>query len=638
MENDMIALPERIYKIYSSCSKQEQKYLKQILEELSVDGTSSTYRDIWLQDYKEIPVDLDTFLCDDYYLGSTNRHGDAIYPYWRKGLHTIFDAGNLYHECVFTGATRIGKTSTAITASTYMLYRLMCLRDPQKFFGKKDVSKFSVMFFNITKDLAKGVAYREFNDTVWASPWFRAHGTRSQSERDFYYIPEGDKISIDFGSEASHSLGKQIYIGFLDECSFAKAGVKDINKAKARMKELYDSVVARVEGTFRQQGEVFGKVFAVSSKKSDSDFMESHIEKQLAAGNKHMLVLGGSQWDIMPPSMFSSDTFNIAVGDRRHKGFVIENNSEESLKELKDQGYQILTIPIDMKSNFIADFDISLRDLAGIAVPGALSYISQESINECIGNRRNPFLNEILEIGTHDNLTIEEFFHIEYVPESLKQNKIYIHVDLSLNTDRTGISGAGATSTKDIKLDDGSYISMPFISHMFSISIQAPRGDKIPYSKILAFICWLRRSGFNVVMVSRDQFQSEYLGELLESQGFDSPKRSLDRTADGYTTLRSVLLENRIDMLDCEILQNELIHLQRDAITGKIDHPIGGSKDVSDSFAGCVWDIILDNPGVPIQTKKVANIMSTVNGRSNSIQSNLPAMFPNLNKRYGRIR
>ena len=78
--------------------------------------------------------------------------------------------------------------------------------------------------------------------------------------------------------------------------------------------------------------------------------------------------------------------------------------------------------------------------------------------------------------------------------------------------------------------------------------------------------------------------------------------------------------------------------MQRDAITGKIDHPIGGSKDVSDSFAGCVWDIILDNPGVPIQTKKVANIMSTVNGRSNSIQSNLPAMFPNLNKRYGRIR
>ena len=64
---------------------------------------------------------------------------------------------------------------------------------------------------------------------------------------------------MEYGSEAAHALGQQIYVGFMDEINFAKAGVKDINKAKQRMKELYDSVVARVEGTFRQEGEVFGK-------------------------------------------------------------------------------------------------------------------------------------------------------------------------------------------------------------------------------------------------------------------------------------------------------------------------------------------------------------------------------------------
>ena len=40
--------------------------------------------------------------------------------------------------------------------------------------------------------------------------------------------------------------------------------------------------------------------------------------------------------------------------------------------------------------------------------------------------------------------------------------------------------------------------------------------------------------------------------------------------------LRSVFFEQRIDLLDCQLLQDELIHLQRDAISGKVDHPVGG--------------------------------------------------------------
>ena len=204
-------LPKRIQSIYDTCSVEEQQYLIQILQELSDTGTSPTYDTLWLQDYKELPVDLDTFLCDDRYLGLTNREGQAIYPYWKQSMHDIFDAGNQYTQCVFTGATRIGKTSTAITCAAYMLYRMMCLRDPQKFFQKKEISQFSVLFFNLTLDLAKSVAFREFNDTLKMSPWFNDHGTFSKSERNFYYIPEGGKIVVEAGSDVAHSLGKQVF-------------------------------------------------------------------------------------------------------------------------------------------------------------------------------------------------------------------------------------------------------------------------------------------------------------------------------------------------------------------------------------------------------------------------------------------
>lgn len=202
---------ERIQNVYSSMTPNEQIYLRRIVEEIVATGESETYDRIWLSDYSEIPVDITTFITHPQYLGPATRNGDAIYPYWKEALKNIFDSGNRYNEIVFTGATRIGKTSTAITGACYMLYRLMCLTNPQAFFNKKEVSKFSILFFNVTKDLAKGVAYTEFNSTLQASPWFNAHGHFSRSEQNPVYIPDGGNIIINYGSDASHALGQQVF-------------------------------------------------------------------------------------------------------------------------------------------------------------------------------------------------------------------------------------------------------------------------------------------------------------------------------------------------------------------------------------------------------------------------------------------
>lgn len=620
----------RIDMIYKSCSEEEQYYLRQILSEFSQFGESLTYKNIWLSDFKEIPVDIDTFIENDQYLGRTNRNGEAVYPYWRKTLREIFNAGNRFEEVFFTGATRIGKSSTAITATAYMLYRLMCLRDPQTYYKKKEISKFSILFFNVTKDLAKGVAFREFNDTLKESPWFNQHGKFSLSDRNFYYIPEGGKVIVDFGSDSAHALGQQVFVGFCDECNFSKAGIKDVSKAKEHMRDLYNTVNARVKGTFRVEGEVHGKIFAVSSKRSDSDFMEDYMQNQLEAGyGEHMYISDAPQWEVLPPSMFHKEKFYIAVGDRYKKGFVVPDNQCDSagLSDLREQGYSLLRPPVDMKSSFLADFDIALRDLAGISVPGALSFITQDAIDPCIDKgRRNPFYSEILQIGTKDNYSLEEFFHMESIDPFNLRYPLFIHLDLSKNTDRTGISGVWLSGRKDVEDIDGNKTSLPSFTHAFSVALEAPRGDKIPYSKISQFILWLRKQGFQIERISRDQFQSEYMAQLLEEQGFDVDLVSLDRTPDGYTALRSILLETRINMLDCTLLQDELIHLQRDSISGKIDHPIGGGKDVADSFAGSVWNAMLHNPGVKVPRSSVASAIAGVNGPKKS-RNNLSGGF-----------
>ena len=114
-------------------------------------------------------------------MGSSNDNGNSIYPRWMEVMLELEKAGNQYYEIVFTGATRTGKTSTAVSDACYQLYKLMCLRDPQKYFGLKSVTNILIFFFNITSTLAKGVAFKEMNSTIRMSPWFMAHGKMSHS-------------------------------------------------------------------------------------------------------------------------------------------------------------------------------------------------------------------------------------------------------------------------------------------------------------------------------------------------------------------------------------------------------------------------------------------------------------------------
>lgn len=255
-------LPQRIKSIYSTCSEQEQVYLKQILIELSQTGSSRTYENIWLSDFKEVPVSIDQFISDPEYLGKTNRNGEAVYPFWKSTLRNIFNAGNKYNEIILSGATRIGKTSTANVIAAYMLYRLMLYRNPHEYFKKKEVSRFSIVFANLTKDLAFGVAYREFNDTLKESPWFNDHGSFSRSERNFYYVPEGDKIEIIAVSDSAQALGKQCLVGntkiltpdgykFIGECAGTNQTIYQLCNGKLVETDADITFTKYVEETIR---------------------------------------------------------------------------------------------------------------------------------------------------------------------------------------------------------------------------------------------------------------------------------------------------------------------------------------------------------------------------------------------------
>lgn len=393
-------------------------------------------------------------------------------------------------------------------------------------------------------------------------------------------VPVYDVINVEPYHNFSILSNNNIVISHncvMDETNFAKAGVKDINLAKAHMKKLYDTINARISGTFRIKGEVYGKLVTSSSKNTDSDFLSDHIETQLNAGNTHMLLIDEPQWKILPPSMFSDEKFHFTVGDRYKRGFVVpeEHEDEMHLREYEEQGYQVIEAPLELKKNFLADYDISLRDIAGISVAGAMGFITQEAITPNVSQERfNPFFTDTIQVGSKDNATIEQFFHLEVVPQRLKHCTMNIHLDLAEVNDRCGISGGCIDGNKIVEDFEGRKVSQPFFKQVFQIGVEAPRGDRMSFQKVVNFLVWLRRNGFHIGTISTDQYQSSYLREILNQQGFDTTKISVDASDEPYIGLKNALNDQRIELIKHQLQEDEMVKLQR--LGNKIDHPPNG--------------------------------------------------------------
>ena len=375
-------------------------------------------------------------------------------------------------------------------------------------------------------------------------------------------------IHTDISDIVSHNCA-------MDEVNFSRAGIRDITKSKEHMKKLYDTANARITGTFKLGGKIYGKMITCSSKNTDNDYLSEHIEKQLDAGNKHMYVFDKPQWEVLPSYRFGKEKFYITVGDRYKRGFVVpdENSDETHLQEYRNEGYEVLEIPADYKPNFRADYDIALRDIAGISVVGAMGFITQEMITPNISDeRKNPFFMDYYEIGVQDSQTLERYFHAEVVPNELKRLPMYIHIDFAEVSDHIGIAGVVRDGDKNVvdPLTEKK-ITMPFFKEIFQVAIGAPRGDRMSFQKVINFIVWLKKNGFNVSVVSTDQYQSSYVRENLNQQSFTTDKVSVDRTEDPYIGLRNLLQDQRLELIKHDLQEVELIHLQR--VNGVINHP-----------------------------------------------------------------
>ena len=145
------------------------------------------------------------------------------------------------------------------------------------------------------------------------------------------------------------------------------------------------------------------------------------------------------------------------------------------------------------------------------------------------------------------------------------------------------------------------------------------------FQKVINFIVWLRRNGFNINIVSTDQFQSSYVRETLAQQGFGVEKISVDASEDPYIGLRNLLQDQRLELVKNQIQEDELVKLQR--LNKRIDHPQNGSKDLSDALCGACWAHIQHQDTIKMPINNMANVISSVNGRPSNPRSRMSSVF-----------
>lgn len=479
-----------------------------------------------------------------------------------------------------------------VAAGLYLMYRLMCLKDPHEYLHLKPTEQVAFAFMNITKILAEDIGIAKFQSTVQMSPWFMERGTMSGITNKIWNPPSW--INIIVGSQASHVIGQPIYFACFDEISFIRN--QDIDKQKKIATDMMDTALGGMKTRFIHNGKNPTLMILASSKRSDKSFLEEHMKKKLAEEKVNALIVDKPVWEVKPKETYSGKTFNVAVGNRFLVSEIIPQGY--SIDDYVARGYNVIKVPIEFQEDFKDNIDRALCDFAGISSSDLSKYISGVRVQAATSNQyRNPFVKDVIEVGNSpdDTAQYKDFFDLTAIPNRLKFRPLYVHLDMSISGDKTGIAGVWISGKKNSVENSAKEL---LYQVAFCVSVKAPKGYQISFAKNREFIYWLKEQGFNIKGISTDTFQNAAIAQDFVSKGYNYQIISVDRVnkdhiCEPYAFFKNCIYEQRITLLGSKLLTQELVGLERNGNTGKIDHPDGGtsgSKDMSDAVCGSLWN------------------------------------------------
>jgi hypothetical protein len=596
---------------FNSLSESERIIAVQILQEMAQadDLGSDTLDHLWMVDYWEKPLGVIEWLENPYYVPADVSA--TLFPCWREALEEIFAPNSSVIEVVLGGAIGVGKTSAATLMLMYFLYRLACLRNPHKYYSLQQTNAIILGVYSVTKGQANDGIYAKCRGLLEQTQWFQEKFPFNQkmtSKTAFTKHP----LELVPGSKAFHVLGRDLICLVSDEVNFAASNsASDSSNAenKSQPKAIYNEAVSRMKSRFLQSsGKNPGMVIMSSSKRSTSSFLEEHIEEakeDIARGLTK--VYEYSQWDAKPATYAKCGRFRVEVGDQIFPSRILK------LGEEARHGARVVEVPELLRKEFETDIDKNLRDMAGVATFGLSNLFRNGAVlkDAITPELQHPFTKEEIvldveddRIHAHHYFLPEKLFNIEgsnYVLKNSPTSPRFWHLDLGIKKDSAGFTVshmAGRKRTERTRPDGTTYaVHVPMIIVDLMIRITPPMGSKTDISKIHEMIVHLRDMGIPLLLGSCDQYQSEYLMQLLEKDGFEVKHLSVSgvNNDDPYIMLQQAFADHRIMMYDYPPVIKELVGLQHDIEKRLVDHAKGEHNDVSDSLCGSVYHCLTDH-------------------------------------------
>jgi hypothetical protein len=528
-------------------------------------------------EFEEEPCDLRTFITDQKFMKQPPV-SDSQYAliermsqiYKQSTLQKLYgdEAGRRMHkqmvnEVVAQLGKGSGKNFCSIIAVARVVYQLLCLKNPQEYFTKPDGNTIDILNIAINSQQASNIFFNPLRDSIKSSPWFR--GKFDDPPRAGEIIFDKHVRAFSGHSEREAWEGYNLILCILDEISGFALNSESGNESAKTAGAIYKMYKASVQSRFPDEG----KLVLLSFPRFKGDFIQQRYDAVIAEKHTELVTHKFRLHDDIPEGVEENE-FEITyerdhiVSYREPDVYAMRKPSWEVNPQRNIENY---------KTDFFRDPTDALSRFACMP-PDAIDafFKDRERVEAAFPLRPLP-------IDSSGFLTehLEPKEGVDY----------FIHIDLAYKHDRAALALAHTDSWTRVKV--GAALSEPApVVAIDLVRWWEPKSDKnIDFSEIKDYVLYLRRAGFNIKLVTFDQWQSIEMMHELRRQGMSADRLSVNKQH--YTDLALLIYEARLRGYHIDILLDELLSLR--IIKGdKVDHPRKGSNDLADAVCGAAYN------------------------------------------------
>jgi hypothetical protein len=531
--------------------------------------------------FEEIPVDAKTFVEGEAYLGQpplSQIQYDIVEAmsqiYKIEDLIDLLgtEEGTRYYkkytknEIILQLGKGSGKDFVSTVACAYIVYKLLCLKDPARYFGKPSGDAIDIINVAINAQQAKNVFFKGFKSKIERSPWFAGK-----------YFAKVDSIEFDNAitvysghSERESHEGLNLILAVLDEISGFAQETNTGNDQGKTADNIYKAFRASVDSRFPD----LGKVALLSFPRYPGDFISQRYDDVIMDKE----IITKTHKFIMNPDLpedADGNTLEISWDED-----VIINYKYPGMFAIKRPTWVVNpTRKVDdFKLAFYTDLGDAMMRFACVPTYSSDAFFKQIEKVQNAMTLRNPL---------DSNRRFDETF----VPDP---DKIYyVHADLAQKHDKCAVAIAHVDKWVNIQVIKD-YQQVAPVVIVDAVAWWEPKVEgPVNLSEVKQWIQNLRRLGFNLGMVSFDRWQSFDIQNELKQVGIRTETVSVAKKH--YEDMAMLVYEERLAMPSIDLLFEELTELKI-MRNNRVDHPRKKSKDLADAVCGAVFGAISHTP------------------------------------------